>query len=164
MKISYNKCFRESISKGNIKELQKYIDIGCDINQTWGDNEIIQGNALIWSCFLDDFFLVEILIKYIDVNKVENLMLRSPLHFSSINGNIEIINLLLKNGANINIQDNNLETALHMACWKGKEDVVRLLIEKKIDINIKNADNQTAYDIAIKYKNFKCAQAIKENQ
>eukprot|EP01091_Cochliopodium_minus_P003118 TRINITY_DN1295_c0_g1_i1.p1 TRINITY_DN1295_c0_g1~~TRINITY_DN1295_c0_g1_i1.p1 ORF type:complete len:184 (-),score=41.98 TRINITY_DN1295_c0_g1_i1:104-655(-) len=153
-----NKWFRESIMLGNKPMIEKY----TDIHQKWGSNHIVQGNALVWSTFINNMDAVQRLVKSINVNEDEKQMNWAPIHFASINGNAQIISLLLENGANINQQDVHLETPLHLACWKGKENVVRILLLNGANPKLKNADGHTALDVAKKYKNENCRILIKK--
>jgi len=59
--------------------------------------------------------------------------------------NIEMVDLLLRNGANPNLQDYNLDTALHWASARGFLEMVEKLLESEnIDINITNNNLQNA--------------------
>jgi ankyrin repeat protein len=48
------------------------------------------------------------------------------------------IDLLLKNGAEANRQDNKGITALHLAAYKGQDDNVEILIKHKANPNIRD--------------------------
>ncbi len=56
---------------------------------------------------------------------------------------IKIAKALIKQGANINIQNNNYETPLHRACNKGWLRGVFLLVEKGASLSVQNAYGQT---------------------
>ncbi|XP_031622771.1 GA-binding protein subunit beta-1-like [Contarinia nasturtii] len=51
-------------------------------------------------------------------------------------GYLRIVELLLKAGADINIQTNDKQTSLYIATSAGHEDVVSMLLEKGADVNI----------------------------
>ena len=63
-------------------------------------------------------------------------------------GNTSMIELLLKNGANVNKTDNGLETPLHFAASYGKLEVVEALLEKGADVNFKSNSSWTALHFA----------------
>jgi ankyrin repeat protein len=53
---------------------------------------------------------------------------RSSLHLAAMNGNTSIVNLLLSNGANIDLADKDGNTPLHLAINCRHEDVTRILL------------------------------------
>jgi len=72
---------------------------------------------------------------------------RTPLHYAAFGGNTEIIELLLKKGANINAVDTSKQwTPLFFAVFMNHPDAVKLLIDNGADEMIKDKLNKTAYD------------------
>lgn len=63
-----------------------------------------------------------------------------PLHDVVIKGDIEGVNQLLTEGANVNATAFNGMTPLSFAAKTGRLDIVKLLIEKGADINTQNID------------------------
>ena len=55
-----------------------------------------------------------------------------------MSNNINIIELLINNNANVNAINNGGNTALHVASLNGKIDAIEILINKNADINFKN--------------------------
>ena len=59
-------------------------------------------------------------------------------------GDIEAIKVLLENGANVNVRDQNLQTPLFYAARYGKAEIAELLIQNGADVHVKNLyHNQT---------------------
>lgn len=52
-----------------------------------------------------------------------------PLHNACSYGHYEVTEMLVKNGANVNVADLWKFTPLHEAAAKGKYDIVRLLLQ-----------------------------------
>lgn len=64
---------------------------------------------------------------------------------------IEIIRMLLENGADVNHQGKHQQTALHLAALSGYEDMARILIEKGADVALKDQNGRTALDLVGEY-------------
>lgn len=64
------------------------------------------------------------------------------------NGNNQIVELLIENGANMDLQDFGGWTALMHAVYKGRTEVVHTLIDSGADVNVKNVGDHTALYIA----------------
>ena len=60
---------------------------------------------------------------------------RTALHWAVRNGNIEIVDILIKGGADLNKGDQAGKTALSHAAESGKVDLTRKLIESGADVN-----------------------------
>jgi ankyrin repeat protein len=63
-----------------------------------------------------------------------------PLHVYTLYNNLneQILDLFLKNGADINGIDMYGETPLHYAYMQGNKKIIDLLLKKGADMNIKN--------------------------
>ncbi|XP_072134655.1 ankyrin repeat and SAM domain-containing protein 1A-like isoform X12 [Mobula birostris] len=78
----------------------------------------------------------------------------TPLHHAALNGQKEVVEMLLKNDASTNIADNKGCYPLHLAAWKGDAQIVRLLIHQgpsHAKVNEQNNDNETALHCAAQY-------------
>lgn len=72
----------------------------------------------------------------------------SPLHYAAARGHILIIKLLLSKSANINAQSPNQTTPLMMAAMYGSYESVKVLLDAGADVMQRNALNLTALDFA----------------
>ena len=71
------------------------------------------------------------------------------LHIASKENNEpEIIDLLVKSGANVNAQDAEGFTPLHMATIHGNLKIVKKLVDLEADVNIVTTDGKTAAELA----------------
>ncbi|XP_067863453.1 ankyrin repeat and SAM domain-containing protein 1A-like isoform X8 [Heptranchias perlo] len=78
----------------------------------------------------------------------------TPLHHAALNGQKEVVEMLLKNEASTNIADSKGCYPLHLAAWKGDAHIVRLLIHQgpsHAKVNEQNNDNETALHCAAQY-------------
>ncbi len=60
----------------------------------------------------------------------------------------EIVEMLLRNNANVNIRENEGWSPLYIACDKGHVDVVDLLLKHNAKVNLKAKDDSTALHVA----------------
>ena len=74
--------------------------------------------------------------------------------FRSESNNVELVNVLIDNGANINAQDKDGNTALHLAISKGYLKIVSSLISHNADPNIKETKRgESSFHVAAKLGN-----------
>ena len=151
-----NKCITK---KYNIQTNPKKIDLNISNN-----------TSLINAIESNNLKKVEDLLKTntSNINKLNDSGL-SPLHTSIIKGNIKIINLLIKNGAQINIlSSKNKQTALHLAYINkniNSKNIIELLINNGADENILDIFNKKPSDYQTDIKtNLKNGNNTKKNE
>lgn len=71
-----------------------------------------------------------------------------PIHSAVIDGNIAVIELLLKAGADPNVTAADGWTPLMTAAQAGNPGIVKLLLQFGADPSLKHSDGETALDIA----------------
>jgi ankyrin repeat protein len=54
----------------------------------------------------------------------------SALHYAVKNGNMALVNLLLKNYADVRLQDSRGQNPLHIACLRGDLEVYKLIVQR----------------------------------
>ena len=75
----------------------------------------------------------------------------TALYFATIINQIDVAELLLHEGADVNRQDDDdKDTPLHYAALYNYTEVARLLIQNGADVNIRNYCNETPLDEARK--------------
>ena len=52
----------------------------------------------------------------------------TPIHFACYNGNIDVVNSLLKCNSSVNLCGTDGYTPLHLACIHGHIDIVNILL------------------------------------
>lgn len=72
----------------------------------------------------------------------------TALSLCALNGQSEILEILLSRGAEIDTLSVYNRTPLHYAAHNGYFDCVRMLIEKGANLSIKDSTNMTAIDMA----------------
>ncbi|KAK6970667.1 ankyrin-1 [Biomphalaria glabrata] len=84
----------------------------------------------------------------------------TALHMAVIHGTLEIIEMLLSNGADINAMDANKFTPLLTAVAVQRPNVVQLLIQKGANVNNASASGRTPLLVGIENTNFVIVQAL----
>ena len=101
----------------------------------------------------------------------------TPLHLAALKGHLEIVRLLIKKGARINlthIKEGGLheigaghggkgQTPLHFAAKAGHAEIVKLLVENGANINKLASKKQTPLSLAIQNNHFSVAEYLLEN-
>jgi ankyrin repeat protein len=69
----------------------------------------------------------------------------TPLYWASFQGHVDILHLLVENGADLEAQDNDGERALHSAALFGHLPFIQELISRyHVDINARMNDGRTS--------------------
>ena len=76
---------------------------------------------------------------------------RTMLHVASFDGNKEITEILLANGAKINLNSDLCSATLLLASSNGHAEVVKVLIDNGADIYVSNKEGNTAVTAALFY-------------
>ncbi|GBN05336.1 Serine/threonine-protein phosphatase 6 regulatory ankyrin repeat subunit B [Araneus ventricosus] len=137
-----------AIKNCNVKILKLLIARGADFNLINS-----QGlKALHFGALHGNKEIIEELIKYnADVNYP--FFGKTPLHLAVLNNTIEVVKVLIKNGAQVDAEDKSGFTPLCLAVKNNDKEVVEMLIENGANINAKDgyplfsAISQGFYDI-----------------
>ena len=110
-------------------------DFGAVLESGWGDSP-------------PECKVAEIKDKAIKLRK--DLQGKTPLHVACEmkNENPEVVELLVKHGADIDTRDGDGFTSLQIAAIRGKVNLVKKLVELKADVNLTTSDGQDAADLA----------------
>ena len=77
-------------------------------------------------------------------------------------GFLEIINLLVKNGCNVNFKDENGMTPLHFASQLGQDDSLEILLNAKANPDVQDKNGKTPLHEAIENGQFNSVQILCE--
>ncbi len=117
----------------------------------------VSDNKLMYSCKHNH-------IEYFKESLKSNININSQcLHYVGYNGNIEMANLLIEKGIDVNLQDNYGNTALHCACYNNHIEIVILLLNAGVNVNIKNNNGETALFNVCKHNNEELVKLLLDN-
>ena len=154
---------------------------GADVNAK--DNN--GSTALMWAADSGTTYVAELLLKYgADVNAKDNdgktvlmwamwtglnvraygvdIVLKTCMLLPTIFSPIELVELLLKHGADVNAQDKDGDTALMDAALIGRTNFAELLLKHGADVNAKNYRGLTALDHAERVKMENVAEILRK--
>jgi len=165
--ITKFKLFENKKEINTLADLESYFNLNQNnINNDYRNSSIIE---YILKCNIINHkyqIISDLLDKYdIDLNKV-NIMKESVLIYAIIDWRYDIAKLLIDNGIDINLQDQDGFTALHWISKRPKHifyhDLIFYLIENDADWSLKDINNKVFLDylndenkniIINKYKN-----------
>ena len=84
-----------------------------------------------------------------NIDTVDDWTGKTALHYAAEYGHLEIAELLLANGANVNRRDDDKATPLYFAAVGGFVDVARLLLDYGADINARDKTRESPMDGAV---------------
>jgi len=84
-----------------------------------------------------------------NIDTVDDWTGKTALHYAAEYGHLEIAELLLANGANVNRRDDDKATPLYFAAVGGFVDVARLLLDYGADINARDKARESPMDGAV---------------
>merc|ERR1712168_285125 len=136
--------------EGNATILHDLIEKGCDINnmdmvvevhipQTDETVTVWNNSVLSYAALYGHLDVVKLLLEYeeLKMDPVDSEG-NTPLMLAASWGETEIVELLHKNGSDVNHRNNKGYTALHSAARFGYYETVLLLIDLGADLNVKS--------------------------
>ena len=108
--------------RGQMEVVKLLLKHKADINAKSG-----KGTVLMGACFKGNVELATLLVKYkADVNSVNDLE-TTPLMYAILSQKIELIKLLLENGALKDVKERSGKTALDYAIQSGNKEIIQLI-------------------------------------
>ena len=152
MLLSYDTLHTED---DNLELIKILLNNGADVN-TLSDRNI---NAILYSIRVEHYKITKYLLNQpnIDINEQFNENKTYLHNFIDYQVPLDIIQILIDKGIDINIQDDNLRTPLFTCIEESnytdvsneyKKKVIKLLLDNNADITIANYEGLTPYNIA----------------
>ncbi|XP_062609750.1 ankyrin repeat and SOCS box protein 8-like isoform X1 [Saccostrea cucullata] len=143
-----------AVQEKNLAIVQAIVDAGADVSL-----KDVKGGTALEICLLSggrtaNTDIVKALLQAGSDPNAENLYKATPLMLAAGTGQLEVINLLLDAGADINHEDNKGKTAFHISCEHTRSIQIktsRLLLSRGADVNHKDRAGKTQLDLATQY-------------
>ena len=129
-----------------IQLLVDHYDVTVDQTDLKPPEDIDSATITEWTPVLECVLVRVPVILNIICQKVQDINIGYPLHWAckrKIQGGTDMINILLRNGAQINIRDKWGFTPLIVACHNRNYDLVSFLLQKGADVNLCSLDGST---------------------
>jgi uncharacterized protein len=140
--------------------LTELLEAGCDVNAQDEEGR----TALIQATIYNNVEVVQILMEHgANVNTRDFFSGNAALHFAAKNYSLELLQLLLKNKAEIDIKDINGNTPLFQAVFyaSGKGAVIQQLLLHGADRHLKNNLGVSPLELAKTITNYNIMQFFK---
>lgn len=79
-------------------------------------------------------------------------------------GNYDLTKILLSNGSDVNIMNNELEFPIHLAARSGHEEIVKLLIKYDATVNVRNRNYWTPLFYSVLSGNEKVVKVLFDHE
>ena len=129
----------EIFSKQNDNEILEFLKSNNNL-----ENYIKDGaNLLHFAVGNDNFVATKLLLENgFESNSTDENNSLASIHIAAINGNSEIIKILIEYDANVNQVDDENLTALHYAYKNNRQEVINVLLENGANEKIKDIDGK----------------------
>ena len=135
------------ISKRGDREMVRYgINIGIDPS---AKNKEGQTPVVVAAKYGNLLAVQELLAADVGLARVKDTLGRSPLHWGSVGGNVQVIMELANANAEESV-DANGNTPMHVAAYFGNLEIVQALVDEGGNIAAKNGAGMSALNIADK--------------
>ncbi|CAF1237444.1 unnamed protein product [Didymodactylos carnosus] len=147
----------------SVKMLLNKFDVNVEIEGVVEyDNQIIPGTTALWCAAASSHLnIVKLLLHYgANINHF-TLTYSTPLRAATFNNQLKIVQLLVANGAAIDIQNKSHgDTCLVLAASKGLREIVYYLLRNGADPNIRSHDGATALHVACEENYLECTKLL----
>ncbi|XP_031632810.1 26S proteasome non-ATPase regulatory subunit 10-like isoform X5 [Contarinia nasturtii] len=130
---------------GRTEECKTLLEAGASISAR---TEYGEYTPLLLATKNGNIELVQYLTEYgADVNvEVNGIVASRPLHYAAVRAYADIVKCLIKNGAEVNDEDENKQTALHWAIISNgyaKTEIVKYLVSHRANVQAENIWQET---------------------
>ncbi|XP_012713303.2 caskin-1 isoform X2 [Fundulus heteroclitus] len=88
----------------------------------------------------------------------------SPLHHAALNGNLELVSLLLESQAAVDIRDQKGMRPLHYAAWLGKAEPMKMLLKAGSSVNGQSDEGQIPLHLSAQHGHYDVSEMLLQHQ
>ncbi|XP_051024163.1 caskin-1 isoform X2 [Acomys russatus] len=88
----------------------------------------------------------------------------SALHHAALNGNTELISLLLEAQAAVDIKDNKGMRPLHYAAWQGRKEPMKLVLKAGSAVNVPSDEGHIPLHLAAQHGHYDVSEMLLQHQ
>ncbi|XP_067333595.1 caskin-1 isoform X6 [Channa argus] len=88
----------------------------------------------------------------------------SPLHHAALNGNVELISLLLESQAAVDIRDQKGMRPLHYAAWQGKAEPMKMLLKSGSSVNGQSDEGEIPLHLSAQHGHYDVSEMLLQHQ
>ena len=130
---------------GSIKEMKTVFKINPSIINELNENK---SSTLILACYRGNTAVAKFLIENVkNINYISDM--GTAIMAAVYKNQIDLVELMLKHNADVNLQDPNGTTALMLAVQTKNIEMVEFLLKNNADKSLKTKDGKTAFEYAV---------------
>ncbi|XP_067859545.1 caskin-1 isoform X1 [Heptranchias perlo] len=88
----------------------------------------------------------------------------SALHHAALNGNTELISLLIEAQSTVDIKDNKAMRPLHYAAWQGKAEPMKMLLKAGSSVNSQSDEGQIPLHLSAQHGHYEVSEMLLQHQ
>ncbi|XP_048868743.1 caskin-1 isoform X1 [Brienomyrus brachyistius] len=88
----------------------------------------------------------------------------AALHHAALNGNMELISLLLESQATVDLKDQKGMRPLHYAAWQGKTEPMKMLLKSGSSVNGQSDEGQIPLHLAAQHGHYDVSEMLLQHQ
>lgn len=139
-------ALKRAVTKGTIKEIEALIKAGADVNAS-DKSGATQLHYASDECKPEVVLILLNSGADLDACEIESGV--RPLHAAAQKGCLQVCELLIRRGAEMNAQTHDGATALHLSALAGHADVVAMLLKYHANHTLQDVKGRTALQCAL---------------
>ncbi|XP_076135220.1 uncharacterized protein LOC143117400 [Alosa pseudoharengus] len=88
----------------------------------------------------------------------------AAIHYAALNGNMELISLLLENQAAVDTRDQKGMRPLHYAAWQGKTEPMKMLLKAGSSVNSQSEEGQIPLHLSSQHGHYDGSEMLLQHQ